>query len=76
MTRHDTPHHLISRPLSLVRVSQQHTCTCVQGKGPTDKYGDWPVRYKAIPCPVGKLTMRFQFLDFSKPVRIPPCHRV
>ena len=40
----------------------------IQGKI-TDNFGDWPIRYRAIPCPVGKLTMRFQFLDFRKPVR-------
>jgi len=38
-----------------------------QGKGPTSQFGDWPVRYKGIPCPVGKRGIEVQFLDFSKP---------
>lgn len=40
-----------------------------QGKN-TANFGDWPIKYKAIPCPTGNLTMRFQFLDFRKPVPV------
>lgn len=39
-----------------------------QGKGPTHQFGDWPVKYKAVPCPVGKRGIEVQFLDWSKAI--------
>lgn len=38
-----------------------------QGKGPTGNFGDWPIKYKGVPCPVGKRGIEIQFLDFSRP---------
>mmetsp|Transcript_15933 Transcript_15933/g.47919 ORF Transcript_15933/g.47919 Transcript_15933/m.47919 type:complete len:373 (+) Transcript_15933:97-1215(+) len=37
---------------------------------PIDGFGDWPVKYKAVPCPVGKRGIEVQFLDFSKPIPV------
>lgn len=40
-----------------------------QGLSGSQNFGQWPVQYEGVPCPVAGHSIAFHFLDYSAPVR-------